>query len=442
MVLKLSTCRSARPRGHRGVFPSALAAVFLLLAGCLGEEPPLEKLEKHWPRFRGPGGLGVSDDVWIPVTWTWDVSAPVNVLWREPVPLPGASSPVVCGDRLFLTGADATKREIYCYDADTGDRLWRRSVVAPGGSPTQVDCWPDGTTYAAPTVAMDGVRVYAIFGNGDVACFDYENREVWVKNLGVPYNMTGHGSSLLVHGGLLLVQLDQEAVSGYQSRLLALNALTGKKVWEMKPAERLTECSLASPIIIDTADGKRLITCAIPDVIACDPATGQEKWRVNCDLSGYCIPSPIYAGGRVIVVKAYAKVITIMPDGEPGGWEYLSNAPYTTSPVGKDGLVFVMTDEGLVTCLDATDGTQLWEYNPFGSATTCYASPTIIGDRVYVLNIYGQAVVFEAIEGAYSEVGTGTLPGGPYYASPAVANGRMYIRGMNYLYCIADTSGG
>jgi outer membrane protein assembly factor BamB len=172
------------------ILAPAVAVVFLLTPLGFGDSgggskvsEELDPLTLDWASFRGTKGQGVLSDTGFPISW--DEAKGKGILWKSPVPLKGACSPVVCGNRVFLAGADAKKRAVYCFDANTGALLWQRNVAT---STTQEDPF-DETGYAMPTVAMDGRRVFAAFGTGTVACFTYNGDAVWSVDLGLPKNI-------------------------------------------------------------------------------------------------------------------------------------------------------------------------------------------------------------------------------------------------------------
>ena len=159
------------------------------------EPPPSDaEIAKAWPRFRGPGGLGISAYTNVPDAW--DAASGKGIVWKTPVPLPGNNSPVVWGKRVFLSGADKHRREVYCFDADSGKLVWRQNVPGTPQSTAKPPEVTDDTGYAAPTTATDGRRVFAIFANGDLAAFDVSGKPAWAKSLGIPENSYGHASSL------------------------------------------------------------------------------------------------------------------------------------------------------------------------------------------------------------------------------------------------------
>ncbi|MGQ9661893.1 MAG: outer membrane protein assembly factor BamB family protein, partial [Kiritimatiellia bacterium] len=213
--------------------------------------PPPSSLDilRNWPNFRGPCGNGIAFCTNAPTQW--DVAQGIGIVWKRPVPRYGTSSPIVWGKRLFLTGGDAERREVFCYDAETGTLLWRGSGDGVPGEPTEPPEVSSDAGHAAPTPATDGRRVFAIFATGNLLCYDFDGRRLWARNLGPIENHYGHASSLLVREGRLIVQLDQ----GSGSKVLAFEATTGEPAWERL---RWT-ISWASPICVDTGSRMELI---------------------------------------------------------------------------------------------------------------------------------------------------------------------------------------
>lgn len=396
------------------------------------EKPPAfptsEEIEKNWSRFRGPGGNGISAYTNLPASWNGGTGE--GIVWKSEVPLPGQNSPVVWGDRVFLTGATAEKREVFCFDAKSGEMLWKKEVASTAEEPAVME---EETGYAAPTVATDGRRVYAIFATGDIACFDVAGKEVWTRALGAPENMYGHASSLAICDNLLLVQFDQGSDDDGTSALYALDSATGKIVWQ---ADRPVQASWASPIVIDTPDARQIITCAAPWVIAYDPEDGTELWRADC-LTGDVGPSPVFVDGILIVCQDYANVVALKTDGEGDVtethviWEKQDGLPDTCSPLSTGELVFLVNNSSTVTCYDVATGEVVWTREFDGEF---YSSPSLVGDNVYLLDRQGVMHIFEAAR-EYKKVGRAEL-GEEADTCPAFLDGRIYIRGKQHLYCI------
>ena len=304
---------AGRARWAVGALGAALGCLGLVLAMSwggvpAGERKPAsswpspEEIAKNWPRFRGPGGLGVSAFDNAPASWNGETGE--GVRWKAKVPMKGASSPVVWGKRVFLTGACKVelrpkefmqKNAVYCFDADTGKLLWQRIArdVPRGGLPPP-EVWDD-STYAASTPVTDGRRVCAIFANGDLVCFDVEGDRIWARGLGPIENGYGHASSLVIYRNMLLVQLDQEETEdgATRSKIVALDASTGRTVWQT--ARPVSSC-WTTPIVIHAAGREQIITASVPWVIAYDPGSGEEVWRAE-GRDGDVVPSPTSAGG-------------------------------------------------------------------------------------------------------------------------------------------------
>ncbi|MDZ7619831.1 MAG: PQQ-binding-like beta-propeller repeat protein, partial [Patescibacteria group bacterium] len=226
--------------------------------------PAREAIVAAWPRFRGPNGSGIS--AYDNVPKEWDAATGKNIRWKAEVPLPGNSSPIAWENRLFVTGADQQRREVFCFDADSGKLLWQAEAPGTPQSKAEPPKVMDDTGFAAPTPVTDGRHVFAIFASGDMAAFDYDGKLVWSHSFGIPDNTYGHAASLAMHDGLVFVQMDV----GHQgpeekSRLYAMNAATGAIAWQVK---RAVPNSWSSPIVVEHEGRWQLITAADPWVIA------------------------------------------------------------------------------------------------------------------------------------------------------------------------------
>jgi outer membrane protein assembly factor BamB len=388
------------------------------------------EISKNWHRFRGPSGSGVSAYTNIPTSWNGKTGE--GILWKTKVPLPGNNSPVVWDDRVFLSGADKSNQQVYCFDAFSGELLWSGDVTHVSQDAKQAEVF-EYTGFAASTVTTDGRRVYAIFPTGDVVCFDFEGRKIWQKNLGIPNSAYGYASSLEMYQNLLLIQYDQGGAKDGLSKFLALDGFSGRVVWETK---RPVDSSWTTPIIADLGDQYQLITVAVPWVIAYDPADGTEIWRAEC-ISGDAAPSPIYAGGLVFVIEPDTRLIAIKPDGRGDvtkthiAWKTERGGPNICSPVSNGKVVFILFSEGLIRCHKVTDGTLVWEKD---LRENFQASPSIVGDKLYLLDEEGVMYIIE-IGPEYKELAKCELYE-KCSASPAFADGCIYIRGLENLYGI------
>jgi len=428
--------------------PSELPTVPEETAAVPEPPPSEEEIAKAWPRFRGPGGLGISAYTNVPETW--DASSGEGIVWKTPVPLPGNNSPIVWGNRVFLSGADKQRREVYCFDAQSGELLWQQVVPGTPASTARPPTVINDTGYAAPTTATDGRRVFAIFANGDLAAFDFSGKLAWSKSFGFPNNAYGHASSLAMWQNLLLVQLDQGAAgdvklllkrdqrsaSALKSKLLAFDSATGKSVWEVN---RPVPNSWASPIVIRQGDRAQIITAADPWVIAYNPADGAELWRAKC-LNVDIGPSPAFAAGRVFVANETSKLSALRAEsnGDVTGtgvlWTGEDGMPDTCSPLATKDYVLLLTSFGTLTCYDAAKGDMLWSEDFEGDFT---ASPGLAGNRLYLVSKQGKTYVVEPGPQNCKRLGEANL-GEECVTSPAFQEGRIYLRGKNHLFCIGE----
>jgi outer membrane protein assembly factor BamB len=403
--------------GHPTLSPSSTPAA--------GQAPT------SWPAFRGPLGAWAQTAVF---PTRWDASTGEAVIWKTDLALPGHNSPIVAEGRLFLTGADEARREVYCVDAASGKVLWTEGLpdLEPRPGPPKV--FKD-TGYAAPTMATDGQRAFAIFANGDLGAWDRDGKLVWSKALGLPQSAYGYAASLLAHADRLLIQFDQgDEAAANLSALIALDTATGKQAWK---TPRPVRNSWSSPVLAGVGEAVQVVTAADPFVIAYDSRTGKELWRTKC-LRGDGGPSPCYADGLVYVCSDQAGLFAIRTADGDGGkagdvvWSAEEGLPDISSPVSNGEIVLLAAGYGIVTCYDAKQGTKLWEQD---FRTTFQSSPVIVGKHVYLSDMHGATYIFEAAR-EYKAVGQGTV-GEPVSATPAFLNGRVYLRGEKRLYCLA-----
>jgi outer membrane protein assembly factor BamB len=380
-----------------------------------------DQFSDSWPSLRGPGNIGVAVSTGAPTAW--DVESGEGVLWKTEVPVAGFNSPVVWGNRVFLSGADDEGHEVFCYDADTGELRWKKTVATSVELPEV----SEDTGFAAPTLATDGVRVFVIFGSGELAAFDLDGSPVWQKNLGVPDNPYGMGSSLITDGARLFVQYDHNE----DQKVMAFDGATGEQVWDA--ARR--HISWSSPALIETGGGLQLVLNDEEHVTAYDPVSGAQLWQVAC-LGGEVAPSPAFNGRDILFVgNEYAQASAIrLAGGEPEIlWQYDDYLPEIASPVCSEELAFIPTTAGDIVCLDLLTGEVCWEQEYDEGFNS---SPILVGSLVYAIDLGGVVHVFEAAR-EYSEVATIEM-GDAVYATPAFVNNRIYIRTDYDLYCIGN----
>lgn len=406
------------------------------LKAGMDEEPTYaapEDLAQNWNRFRGFAGAGITSITDVPTKW--DAASGEGILWKTPVPLHGYNSPIVWQDRVFLSGADAEKREVYCFDASTGSILWTGKVpTAPTGN-KKFEVMED-TGYAASTMATDGVRVYVIFASGDLAAFDFKGRLLWHKSLGIPVSLYGYASSLEVWKDRVIVQFDQAGAKDGKSSILAFDGATGNLVWETK---RPVPNSWTSPIVAPVGGSYQLITVADPWAIAYKPEDGKEIWRANC-VKGDVGASPIVSGNLAIAIAPDMYNVAIRTDGAGDvtdthiAWMNDDVGPTIVSPVADDNRVFYLDTYGTLYVVNLEDGKLIYEHD-FNENIN--ASPTVIAGKMYVLSLEGTMFIGTPGEKEFTTEASNAL-GEQCFASPAFMPGRIYIRGKENLYCIGN----
>jgi len=384
--------------------------------------PTSAELKANYPFFRGPEGRGVATQKNTPTDWNG--AGGKNVIWKVKVPKAGFSSPIIWGDQLFVTGADAQARMVFCYDKNSGKLLWEASADNIQGSPSKMPKVTTDTGLAAPTMATNGRGVFAIFATGDVIALDMSGKRLWARNLGNPDNHYGHASSLIIYKDKLLIQYD----TNKSGKLIALNTTSGEPAWE---TVRSSKISWSSPVLVNTGNRMELILTTNPNVNAYNPETGKELWSVAC-LSGEVGPSAGYDDGMVFAGNEYAKLVGIKLGATPEiAWESDEFLPEVSSPLAINGLVFVATSYGVFACFDAKTGTKQWSQE-YGDAF--YSSPVYADGKVYITDMSGKTHIVKATK-EYQLIGTPEL-GEKAVCSPVFANGRVYLRGMNQLYCL------
>lgn len=381
----------------------------------------LTEIQKNHNSFRGPLAQGVIMHKNIPTEW--DGAAGTNVLWKVEVPKHGFNSPIIWGEKLFVAGANEASREVYCYNRNDGKLLWTGVADNISGSPATPPRVTDDTGLAASTLTTDGNAVFAIFGTGDVIAFDMNGKRLWARNLGVPDNHYGHSSSLITLDGKLFVQYD----TNRGGKVMALDNKSGETIWE---TQRQAKISWASPVLAEV-DGKyQLVLTADPIVAGYDVETGEELWSVEC-MMGEVGASVGYADGIVVAANEYARMVAIDIRTQETLWEDDFYLPEAASLLAHDGLLFAATSYGVFVCYDLKEGELLWE-DDFGSPV--YSSPVLADGKVYLMDNDGVMRIYEFSRELkkFGENALGEMSG----PTPAFADGRIYIRGDEHVFCI------
>jgi outer membrane protein assembly factor BamB len=433
----------------------------LLSAVSYTNLPAASAAEANWPQWRGPGGAGVSEERDLPLEW----GATQNITWKTPLPGKGHSSPIVWGRRVFVTtaiegpvvaGAKAMRHviggkdwlhpdsvgadrrhtfKVVSLDRETGKILWERTAWE--GTP--YDDRHRKSSYAASTPATDGRLVYAFFGAEGLYAYDYAGRLAWKADLGRLGSVgLGTGTSPIIYKDLVIVQCDME--DGAESFIVAINKRTGRQVWK---TPRRVQVSWSTPVIVQTAKRAELITSGNEAVISYDPATGRELWRSR-GVESNAIPSPVATSEMVIISAGFpAKIAYAIRLGGSGDlsapsnlvWSYTKGTAYVTSPILYGGHLYLTTDKGILTCLDALTGEVRYEGGRVPVPATFTASPVAFDGKILLTSEDGDTFIVRA--GPKHEIIRTNSLGEPVYASPAIAGGSIFVRGERHLYRIS-----
>lgn len=421
----------------------------------------------NWPSFRGNEASGIADGLNLPDQW--DAKTGKNILWRTPIPGLAHSSPIVWGNRIFVTSAissdpkatfkpglygdgdaspDRTPHRwvLYSIDRRTGRILWER--VAHDGPPLEKRHIK--ATYANSTPATDGRIVVAWFGSQGVHAFDLEGRRLWKVDIGrvnmgafdIPTVEWGPASSPIIWNDLVILQCDTQT----DSFLLALDANTGKTVWQT-PREELP--SWGTPTVVNTASGPELVTNASNFIRGYDPRTGKELWRLG-GSSKITAPTPIFADGVFVVASGRAPErpifvvrpnvrgdITLAKDQTSSDkivWSRTGRGSYMPTPLAYNGILYVLANNGLFDAYNLKTGDEIYRQRLPQVGSGFSASPVAADGKIYLTNEDGEILVIAAGD-RFSHISTNSM-GELLMATPALADGMMYVRSASSLFAI------
>ena len=432
-----------------------LALLSLLLA-----VPTL--LAADWTRFRGPEGLGTSSDTTIPINF-----GPKDALWKTPIPGRGNSSPIVSKGKVFLQTASADKRQraLMCLDAATGKIEWTRETAASNkinwsgnlaGTSANTHTL---NTHASSTPTADGERVYAVFWDGigiSVTAWDYTGNRLWTRELGKYTSQHGPGLSPIVVGDKVILNIDQDDLA----EVAALDAKTGDPIWKKsRPAFR---ASYTTPFVLERDGKQEIIVSSTAGVTSYDPKDGAVIWNwtwvwkpdpdapklKNKGKGGPGGPlrnvgGPIYHNGMIYAISGDGggdRHMVAIKAGTTGDvtdsalvWEMKKITPYVPMVLAQGDYVYWIADkENKGVCADAKTGKIQWEERLPGAGQVA-ASPLLIDGKIYSFNESGRGTVLEASP-KFHVLADNDLKEG-VMATPAVANGRLYVRTTSHLYC-------
>ena len=388
---------------------------------------PAPGAQSQWPCFRGPTGQGIALETEFPLTW----SQTENILWKVELSGRGNSSPVIWGDRLFITSAskDGKVRELFCYSRSQGRLLWKRAAPAP----EKIERIIRKNSYASSTPVTDGQRVIAFFGNSGFVCYDMEGQLQWKQHVGNFTTMHGPGTSPVIYRDKVILIQDQNRD---ESVYVALDKRTGNKLWQH---DRPKAMCWANPVIVRVADHDELIYNGSYHVKGYNPDTGVELWSL-AGPTREAVPMIVTGGGLIYSASGRNGTILALRPGGKGDitgthlcWLNERGGPHVPSPVYHKGRLYLVSDTGVAMCLEAASGNIVWQERLKGRFSM---SPIIAGDKLILINEKGVAYILQAGDKlsilAQNDLGEETL------ATPAVLGGRIYIRTVSNLYCISE----
>ncbi len=426
---------------------------------------------QNWPQFRGPAATGVIEGRAAPVKW--DVEKSVNVLWKTPVPGLAHSSPVVWGNKVFITTAVASdanqetrfglygdvepvKNEgkhtwkVYCLDKRTGKVLWERTAFE--GVP-KIKRHPKAT-HASSTPATDGKYVIALFGSEGLYCYDTNGKLVWKQDLGVldagwfydPDYQWEHASSPIVYKNMVIVQADLQK----NSFIAAYDLKTGKQMWKTAREELP---SWGTPTVYEGKTRAEIITNGSKAIRGYDPQTGKELWRLTPN-SEITTPTPFVAHDLIFVTSGYAPVQPIyairpgatgdisLKEGKESSdfiaWSKKRGGPYMPTPVVYGELLYTCSNNGVLTAYNARTGEQVYRQRLADRGGAFTASPVASDGKIYLTSEDGEIFVVRA--GPKHELLSVNQMGEVLMATPAISDGILIVRGIKNVFAIADAA--
>lgn len=402
---------------------------------CVVASASLPVRAGDWPGWRGPKGNGLSDEANLPVKW----SAGDGVRWKVELPGKGSGSPIIAGDRVFLTSSDGPRHDqlhFFCLDRRNGRELWHRNFW--GTAPTLRH--DPKSSMATPTPVTDGQHVWAFFGSGDLFCLDLDGNLVWCRSLAQEYepfqNRFAMSSSPVLVGDLLILQCDHWG----QSYLVGIDKRTGTNVWKTDRAEHV---SWSSPLVVEVNGRQELVASATFQVKGYDPLTGRELWAAS-GMTRECIPTAVAGDGLIFAVSGTKGETLAIRTGGRGDvteshivWRNSRNAPFVPSAILLDDLYYLVDDKGIAACFEAASGRLVWQQRLGGAFS---ASPIAADGKLYFVDEEGTTTVLKP--GRQFEVLSKNRLDDPTFASPAVARGDLFIRTDRHLYCIEGTERG
>ncbi len=399
----------------RGRFMESALVLLLAVAPCTGRAA-------DWLQFRGPHGSGFSPETGL----RWDLDSPDALAWKATLPGRGLGSPVIVGDRVFVTAASGPRQEqlhVLCFNAADGTLRWDRSFWATGRTMCH-----EKTCVAAPSPASDGTHVFALFSSNDLFALDLDGNLLWLRGLTLDYpnvsNSLGMSSSLVAADGMVVAQVENDS----ESYALGLDALTGQNVWKL---DRPRQANWTSPVLLPGGQGPhRIALQSSKGVSAVEVASGRVLWTYAEGTS--TIPSSAAAGPMLFVPSFGLTAIESNPEGTAPRQRWRSGTlrPGTASPVIVRDHIYVINDAGVLSCGEAASGRRLWQLRLQGPIS---ATPVVAEDRMVVISEKG---LLQVVDLSRQEDGLSVQfdLGETVLATPAISHRALYVRSDRNLW--------
>lgn len=446
--IALATVAFIRPEMFMARRPSIALEDAALSVPASVEKAP--SMEGQWPRFRGPLGNGVSDDKTLSLEW----SDSENLLWKTALPGPGASSPIIWNDRVYLTcysgygdGSEgpikSLERHLLCLETATGKILWKKTVPAvQPEDPFRGYIREHG--YASSTPVTDGEHVFVFFGKSGVYCFDRDGNEKWQTSVGTKSGNRRWGSaaSPILYRDMVIVNASEESRA-----IWALDKKTGKEIWKAEGGA--LELSYGTPLVFEGEKGKPEVILSLPsEVWGLNPATGKLLWHAETEMGGNISPSVVMRGDVLFATGGYpGKHTSALRAGGRGDvtksnilWTS-SDASYVPSPIVHGDHLYLVTDQGIAVCLDVETGNQVHRerlaLKSGESSHPVYASPILADGKIFAVTRRSGTFILEATpQMKRLRVNKLESDDSDFNAAPAVSRGKIYLRSNKYLYCL------
>ena len=396
---------------------------------------PASVLAGNWPQWRGPLGTGISDETGLPIQW----SATENVAWKVALPDRGNSTPIVWGNRVFITQAieKEHKRGLMCFNRADGKLLWEQFLVYNEPEETH-----QTNPYCSASPVTDGERIFAWYGSAGIAAYDLQGQELWRRDLGKFPHIWGNAASPILHAGQVILSCGP----GTTAFLVALDQRTGNETWRRELPEAQSKTSKqfygswSTPVLRLTRPRAELLLSLPKELRAFDPASGGDLWKCG-GLTDLVYTSPVYSSDTVVAMSGYGgSALAVRATGKESGdlteqrlWRIEKNPQRVGSGVVVGEHLFILNEPGVAYCLELSTGMKVWEERLGGKS---WSSMVHADGRLYVLHESGQTSILQPGT-QFKLIGTNTLGKNDLTrASLAPSDGQFFIRTYENLYCI------